>query len=82
VYNNNTNFCIRDDRKLIQPTVSPTNTLIGYFVSKQREIILIFLSKFEDIFRKVGSVDGFIEEHPELGLEALSFHQKAMLCIL
>ncbi|MCP4764628.1 MAG: hypothetical protein GY870_22830 [archaeon] len=46
------NFIVKDKEKLIQPSFDPSNNLIGYFISTPQEIVDVFHSKFNDLFKE------------------------------
>lgn len=44
------NFIIKDERELLQYSIDPSNTLLGFFISRQKEIIDVFTNKFSEIY--------------------------------
>ncbi len=56
------NFGIRDKTELMQYSISPMNTLIGVYITKQKEVVDIFLHKFHDLFQKGKDISIFFKE--------------------
>lgn len=46
------NFTIKDKKILSQPSFDPNDNLIGYFISSPKEIVEVFLTKFDNLFEK------------------------------
>lgn len=46
------NFTIKDKKILSQPSFDPNDNLIGYFISSPKEIVEVFLTKFNNLYEK------------------------------
>ncbi len=46
------NFIIKEDTELMQYSVDPSNKVLGLFVSRQKEIIDVFMNKFNELYSK------------------------------
>ncbi len=57
------NFALRDDEMLIQPSFDPINILLGSYISRQKDIVKIFLRKFDDLFDNSHPVNDYLKEH-------------------
>jgi len=66
------NFSLRDDEMLIQPSFDPSNILLGAYISRQEDIVKIFLDKFDDLFEKSMPINEYISQHKIAGKTALS----------
>ncbi|MHA1338584.1 MAG: hypothetical protein ACTSRZ_02475 [Promethearchaeota archaeon] len=51
------NFVVKDNKELIQPSFDPSDLLIGYFVSNPGEITNVFEKKFNKFFEKARIFD-------------------------
>jgi len=57
------NFALRDDEMLIQPSFDPSNILLGSYISRQKDIVKIFKQKFDDLFEKSLLVNDYLRDH-------------------
>ncbi len=75
------NFSLTDT-EIIQPSFDPTNILIGTYISRNKNIYQIFLDKFTEIFAKGISINQFLSEQKDIGIETLSETQMFVLCVM
>ena len=78
---NFSNFNLSDD-ELIQPSFSPTNKLIGAYISRNKNIYQIFYDKFNELFEKGIPLNNYLEQHDSLPIKSASDTQGFVLCIL
>lgn len=57
------NFALRDDEMLIQPSFDPSNILLGSYISRQKDIVKIFKQKFDDLFERSLLVNDYLRDH-------------------
>jgi len=57
------NFALRDDEMLIQPSFDPSNILLGSYISRQKDIVKIFKQKFDDLFENSLQVNDYLRDH-------------------
>jgi len=72
------NFVVKDEKELYQFSIDPNNTLVGWFVSRQREIIQIFKEKYEDLTKNAESIENFLARRKE----TLTILEKIMVLCL
>ena len=70
------------DNDLIQPSFSPTNKLIGAYISRNKNIYQIFYDKFNELFEKGISLDDYLENHASLSIKSATDTQAFVLCLL
>ena len=75
------NFNLSDD-ELIQPSFSPTNKLIGAYISRNKNIYKIFYEKFNELYEKGMPLNKYLEQHESLSIKSASDAQGFALCIL
>jgi hypothetical protein len=78
---NFSNFSLTDN-ELIQPSFDPTNILIGFYISRNKNIYQIFNNKFTEIYDKGISIEEFLIKDERIPLKSLSDAQSFVLCIL
>lgn len=66
------NFSVRDEEMLIQPSFDPKNILLGSYISRQKDIIKIFIDKFEDLFENSTPINEYLEKNNIAGKNKLS----------
>lgn len=59
------NFTLRDDEILMQPSFDPNNELLGSFITSQQEIVQIFKDKFSHLFDTAMPLDEFLQNSPD-----------------
>ncbi|UYP48531.1 hypothetical protein NEF87_004816 [Candidatus Lokiarchaeum ossiferum] len=64
------NFIIKEDEELLQYSVDPSNTLLGAFISRQKEIIDVFSNKFSEMYSQSVEISQFFKDKkkPQLTL--------------
>lgn len=75
------NFNLSDD-DLIQPSFSPTNKLIGAYISRNKNIYQIFYDKFNELFEKGIPLNEYLEKHDSLSIKTATDTQAFVLCLL
>ena len=55
------NFVVKDNNLLIQPSFDPNENLIGYFMSSTQEIVDIFYNKFNDLYKNAKKINDEID---------------------
>jgi len=78
---NFSNFNLSDD-ELIQPSFSPTNKLIGAYISRNKNIYQIFYDKFNELFEKGIPLNEYLKQHEVLSIKSASDTQAFGLCLL
>jgi len=78
---NFSNFNLSDN-ELIQPSFSPTNKLIGAYISRNKNIYQIFYDKFNELFEKGIPLNKYLDNHESLSIKSASDTQSFVLCIL
>jgi len=78
---NFSNFNLSDD-ELIQPSFSPTNKLIGAYISRNKNIFQIFDEKFSELFEKGIPLGKYLEEHDSISTKSATDTQAFVLCVL
>ena len=78
---NFSNFSLTDN-ELIQPSFDPTNILIGFYISRNKNIYQIFNNKFQEIYDKGIKIEDFLTKEKKMSVESLSNTQSFVLCIL
>jgi len=76
------NFALRDDEMLIQPSFDPSNILLGSYISRQLDIVKIFLRKFDDLLHNSHPVNDYLKEHKIYEKAELSNNDKLALGFL
>jgi len=79
--NDFSNFSLTDDA-LIQPSFDPSKKLIGYYISRNKNIYQIFYDKFNEIFEKGVPISDFLKENKNLNIDSISDSQSFILCLL
>lgn len=59
------NFIVKDQRELSQPSFDPNDNLIGYFVSSPQEIVDVFINKFNNMFQDAIPIEEEIDDLDE-----------------
>jgi hypothetical protein len=80
-YDDFSNFSLTDN-ELVQPSFDPTNKLIGAYISRNSSIYKIFHEKFNELYEKGITVNNFINENKDLGIEPINAMQYFVLCLL
>ena len=78
---NFSNFNLSDN-ELIQPSFSPTNKLIGAYISRNKNIYQIFYDKFNELFEKGIPLNEYLDKHESLSIKSASDTQSFVLCII
>jgi len=78
---NFSNFNLSDD-ELIQPSFSPTNKLIGAYISRNKNIYQIFYDKFNELFEKGIPLNEYLDKHESLSIKSATNTQTFVLCLL
>jgi hypothetical protein len=60
------NFTIRDNEILLQPSFDPNNRILGSFATSQKEIVQIFQDKFNVLFENATPIEDVLPAIPEL----------------
>jgi len=75
------NFSLTDN-ELVQPSFDPTNKLIGAYISRNSSIYKIFHEKFNELYEKGITINNFINENKDLGIQPINENQYFVLCLL
>jgi sugar-specific transcriptional regulator TrmB len=57
------NFSIKDDKYLVQPSFAPNKEILGYFMTTNSEIVKIFMNKFKEIYENAIEIDEYINQY-------------------
>ncbi len=56
------NFAVKDKRDLFQYSISPNNKLIGAYISREKEVVGIFMDKFLELFETGESLKEYFKK--------------------
>jgi hypothetical protein len=57
------NFSIRDEKVLIQPSFTPNKQILGYYMTTNNEIVRIMAQKFSELYDNSIEVDEYIKQY-------------------
>ncbi len=76
------NFSIRDEKVLIQPSFAPNQQILGYYMTTNIEIVRIMTQKFSELYDNSMEIDEFIKQYGVFNLTKMPNALRILLSLI
>ena len=76
------NFSIRDEKILIQPSFTPNKQILGYYMTSNSEIVRIMAQKFSELYDNSIEIDEFIKQYGVFNLTKMTNALRILLSLV